>query len=338
MLRQIKQFYRGKTLRGSLKGLAWRLWYRLIARNRYRISTSVSLSILIHTLFVMGYFSLSALEPASDPPIREITFVDLTEEENKPEVIKQRESRPVNPRIAQNEPQEPEVVKSAASAPLALGSDRIFLDSPRKQAPINVKQFEPVAEVSLAKDKISVSPAIGIKKDDKVSKPQALDLGSSRERSPALASQTTGAVSIDPGNKPTIDLKPGRISAGSGEAVTGDFKTAPPQPVEKELLLEKQETQTVITGVLANREILKKVVPPFPKWAKMQGVSAAISLRFTVMENGTVKENVIIERTSGSLQWDQIVISALKNWQFAPLPKQGVREDQTGVITFKFVI
>jgi TonB family protein len=56
------------------------------------------------------------------------------------------------------------------------------------------------------------------------------------------------------------------------------------------------------------------------------------------MENGTVKENVIIERTSGSLQWDQMVIAALKNWEFVALPGKGLRQDQTGVITFQFVI
>ena len=110
------------------------------------------------------------------------------------------------------------------------------------------------------------------------------------------------------------------------------------EPKKEENLLKPKETQTIITGALANRKVLKRVIPPFPRWAKIQGVGATISLRFTVMENGTVKENVIIERTSGSLQWDQMVISALKKWQFVPLKSGGLRQDQTGVITFQFVI
>ena len=83
---------------------------------------------------------------------------------------------------------------------------------------------------------------------------------------------------------------------------------------------------------------MDKVIPQFPYWAKNKGVGATISLRFTVMQNGVVKETVIVERTSGSLQWDQMVISALKKWTFVPLKSGGLRQDQTGVITFQFVI
>ena len=120
--------------------------------------------------------------------------------------------------------------------------------------------------------------------------------------------------------------------------MASDFGTAPPEQKKDTPELKPQETQTIITGVLANRKILKKVIPPFPRWAKMQGISATISLNFTVMENGVVKENVIVNRTSGSLQWDKIVIAALKNWQFVPLDNKGIREDQSGVITFQFIL
>ena len=56
------------------------------------------------------------------------------------------------------------------------------------------------------------------------------------------------------------------------------------------------------------------------------------------MENGNVKENVIVERTSGSSDWDQLVIQSLKKWKFIALNNSGIRNDQTGVITFQFVI
>lgn len=325
-----------------LKGLVIHFWDQLIAETRYRISGSLSFSVIIHFLLLLGYFSLSALDQPAAPPIREISFIDLTEVENKPEgVIKQRESEPSpQTRIVRLQPQEKtDVAKPSSSAPLALGNDKIFLDSPRKQAPINMKQLEPIADnVNQINEVLNVSPAIGIKKDDMTAKPQALDLGNNSEVLIASASQTQSALAFNQTGKSQIDLEPGRIATGSVEAVTGDYSAAPPEPKEKESLLKRRETQTVITGVLANREILKKIIPPFPRWAKMQGVGATISLRFTVMENGSVKENVIIERTSGSLQWDQMVIAALKNWQFVALPQKGIREDQTGVITFKFEI
>jgi len=326
----------------ALKVFILRYWYQLIAEARYRISGSLSFSIIIHIIFFLGYFSLSALDQPVEPPIREISFIDLTEVEKKPEeVIKKKEPQsPPKLRIAKTKPQEqPNIVKSASAAPLALGNDKIFLDSPRKQAPISMEQFEPAADnVNQINEVLSVSEAIGVKKDDRISKPQALDLGNNSEVLIASTSQTQGALAFDPSAKPQINLAQGRVASESVKAVTGNYNAPPPQPKEKESLLKPRETQTVITGVLANREILKKVVPPFPRWAKIQGVGATISLRFTVMENGSVKENVIIERTSGSLQWDQMVIAALKNWQFVALPHKGVREDQTGVITFKFEI
>ena len=116
------------------------------------------------------------------------------------------------------------------------------------------------------------------------------------------------------------------------------------QPEEFSYLIKElkslipKETQTIITGDLANREIVEKVIPQFPYWAKTKGVGATIALRFTVMQNGIVKETVIVEKTSGSLQWDQMVISALKKWKFVPITSGGLRQDQTGVITFQFVI
>ena len=102
--------------------------------------------------------------------------------------------------------------------------------------------------------------------------------------------------------------------------------------------MKPKKTQTYITGPLANREIIDKTVPSFPLWAKAQGVGASISLRFTVMENGTVKENIIVERTSGSSEWDQLVVQSLKKWKFAALDQSDIRHDQTGMITFQFVI
>ena len=146
------------------------------------------------------------------------------------------------------------------------------------------------------------------------------------------------AVTFGKSGKPQIDLNPSSKGAVSTGAVSNNFAPSKPKPEKTKPELKPKETQTIITGALANREILEKVIPQFPYWARTKGVGATISLRFTVMENGIVKETVIVERTSGSLQWDQMVISALKQWKFVPLKSGGLRQDQSGVITFQFVI
>ncbi len=320
-------------------------WKKLVMESRYRLSSSLSLSLVIHFFALLVYLGLGVLDQPAEPPIREIKFIDMTEVEKPPEeTIKKRQPAPIlPPSIAENVPsqqeqQSPQLTPQSSNAPIVLGNDRIFLDAPREQAPINMKQYEPVAPgADDGKNVLAVSPAIGIKNDDKTSKPASIELGSNRDLLAASGSQSQGAVSFGQSGKPQIDLQAGKNNA---PVIASPQNIGPSTPARKkeEPLTKPKETQTIITGALANREIVKKIIPPFPPWAKRQGVGATIALRFTVMENGTVKENVIIERTSGSSQWDQMVIAALKNWKFAALTTSGIRQDQTGVITFQFVI
>ena len=320
-----------------------RTWKNLVLEAQYRLSSSFSFSAIIHVFLILGYLGLGALDQPSEPPIREITFIDMNEiKEEPPEVITQKTAPPVVRKELPPPPPEEEqtpanAAQGQASPTLALGKDRIFLDSPRKQAPINVNEYEPVAgNVNQPNDMLNVSPAIGIKKDDKTSKPAALDLGKESDMLLASAGQSQ-AVSFGQSGKSQIDLQPGQRIA-TGGAVNQNIAPARPKPAKTEPELKPKETQTIITGDLANREIVDRVIPQFPYWAKSKGVGATISLRFTVMQDGVVKETVIVERTSGSLQWDQMVISALKKWKFVPMKSGGLRQDQTGVITFQFVI
>ena len=98
----------------------------------------------------------------------------------------------------------------------------------------------------------------------------------------------------------------------------------------------KKKTLFEIVGPLANREIIHKVVPKYPEWAKRQGVDAAVSLHFVVLSNGNVKRNIYVERTSGYSKLDRLVIDALSTWVFAALEKKFYGKEQWGVITFYF--
>ena len=319
-------------------------WRKLVLEAQYRLSSSISFSAIVHLFLILGYLGLGALDQPSEPPIREITFIDLNEIKEQPEEVITKKVRPpiVKRDVPPPPPEEQQVPPNAGqqqtTPSLALGKDRIFLDSPRKQAPINVQDYEPVAgNVSQPKDVIGVSPAIGIKKDDRTTKPAVLDLGKESDMLASASPSQGGAVSFGQAGKSQIDLSAsqGHVSTGS---VSNQIVPSKPKPIKTEPSLKPKETQTIITGDLANRAIVDKVIPQFPYWAKNKGVGATISLRFTVLQNGVVKETVIVERTSGSLQWDQMVISALKKWTFVQLKSGGLRQDQTGVITFQFVI
>lgn len=321
------------------------VWKKLVQQTQYRLSGSISISVIAHVFVLLSYLGMGAIDKSTEPPIQEITFIDMNEIEEEPEeVIIKKEQPP----IMQNEiiPPPPEEEAEPSYAPqeqttpkINLGNERLFLDTERKQAPINVREYEPVAgDMNQPKNAINLSPAIGIKKDNRMSKSKALDLG---KQSDMVMPQSVGpaeAVSLGPSSKPQIDLNPSRSAISSSSPVSNNIQPSKPKPIQAKPDLKPKETQTTITGALANREILSKEIPRFPYWAIQKGVGATISLRFTVMENGQVKETVIVERTSGSLQWDQMVISALKKWKFAPLKSAGLRQDQSGVITFQFVI
>lgn len=310
----------------------------------YRLSTSVSISLITHFTVILIYWGLGTLDQPVEPPIREIRFIDLNEIENKPEenIINNQTVPIIPPQLTENLPPEPnpDITQQPPASAINLGNDRIFLDAPRTQAPINMQQYEPVASnVNQPEDVLQVSPAIGVKDDSRVSKPAALDLGNRPDVPPAASRQSPGAVAFNPNSKPQIDLQSSPSTTPPATAYNyGDMRPSNPEPKKEEPAIKPRETRTIITGALANRKIVKKEIPPFPEWAKRQGVGASIALRFTVMENGVVKETVIVERTSGSVEWDQMVIAALKNWKFVALPLSGMRLDQSGVITFQFVL
>lgn len=329
---------------GGFKGFLARCWQKLVLETRYRLSSSLTFSLMLHILMISSYFALSSLERPVEPPIREINFVDLTEVvPEPPRVQPKKEKRFVyTPKIVPDRPPESPQIQSniskQKSAPIVLGNDRIFLDKQRKQAPINLTKMEPVAgNINQPNEMLKVSQAIGVKKDERLSKPSPMDLNANNKSLLAGMSQQQGAVSFDRSGKAEIDLQHTQRGVPVSGAAT-DLNPSHPEPKKSQAQLEIKETQTIITGDLANRNIIKKTIPPFPLWAKRQGVGATIALRFTVMENGMVKENVIVERTSGSREWDKMVINALKEWKFVALQKTGIRKDQSGVVTFQFLI
>jgi len=97
-------------------------------------------------------------------------------------------------------------------------------------------------------------------------------------------------------------------------------------------------TNFSVAGPISQREIIRKLVPKYPKWALDRRVSGTVIVRVWVQPSGQVKGAPTVESSSGYPDLDQVVVDALRGWEFAPLGP-GVRsEDQWGLITFKFVL
>jgi TonB family protein len=91
-----------------------------------------------------------------------------------------------------------------------------------------------------------------------------------------------------------------------------------------------------IRGPLANRPILRKVIPQIPEKFKKSGLFTSVSLRFEVISTGEVKKSIEIVQTSGYPELDKQAEDALVQWKFAPLKEYGTV--QWGIITFNFKV
>jgi TonB family protein len=101
-------------------------------------------------------------------------------------------------------------------------------------------------------------------------------------------------------------------------------KKAPPEkPLEENLLLG-------IQGPLAFRKILEKPQPPHVKVR----VEAEIELTLWVLPDGRVDR--VIPSVKGDAELERIAIQYLKQWRFAPLPRERPQVEQWGTIPIKF--
>ena len=90
-----------------------------------------------------------------------------------------------------------------------------------------------------------------------------------------------------------------------------------------------------IIGPVADRAILRHETPAYPEWAKRDAVEGVVTLSFVVRADGTVKENVLVQKTAGFQDFDENARAALLAWRFEPL-HGGRTGEQWGTITFRY--
>lgn len=90
-----------------------------------------------------------------------------------------------------------------------------------------------------------------------------------------------------------------------------------------------------LLGPVADRPVLFHSLPVYPDWAKREAVESSVTLYFVVRPNGSVKENIMVQRTAGYGDFDESARTALRAWRFEPL-KGGRTGEQWGTITFHF--
>ena len=88
-------------------------------------------------------------------------------------------------------------------------------------------------------------------------------------------------------------------------------------------------------GPVADRPVLSYVRPVYPEWAKRDAVEGSVTLYFIVRPDGSIKENILVQKTAGFEDFDENARTALRAWRFQPLTG-GRTGEQWGTITFRF--
>lgn len=131
----------------------------------------------------------------------------------------------------------------------------------------------------------------------------------------------------------TISDKP--MIRGGGRQALAPTAPAAAAAVEPAEAAGKKKGGMEISGPLAGRKLVSAQMPAYPEWARAKGVEADVLIRFFVNAEGAVLDRMLIERTSGYKELDDVCMEALKKLVFVPLPT-GQTEDQWGIITFRF--
>lgn len=89
-----------------------------------------------------------------------------------------------------------------------------------------------------------------------------------------------------------------------------------------------------LEGPLARRPLVKAPLPPYPDWAKEAGIEGDVTIRFSVLADGSVRPDILVKKTLDP-RFDSVVVTTIKQWRFAPLGA-GKKGEQWGLITFHF--
>lgn len=142
------------------------------------------------------------------------------------------------------------------------------------------------------------------------------------------------------GSAPSLSLSRG---GGTGQApalavASGAF-TVPPAASDAaggtDTGARRSIAGAMLAGPIADRPVLAMVSPVYPDWAKREGAEGTVTLYFIVRPDGTVKENVLVQKTAGFQDFDESAQVALRRWRFEPL-HGGRTGEQWGTITFHF--
>ena len=242
----------------------------------------------------------------------------------------------------------------AAAAPVAVETPPT-VEKPTEVARNPVEktvQFKRAAKPAVAKPQPQKSQVLQDRLQER--------LASLRQKTPALPQTVATAnarprlsrpTTSPPIQSDTVDLKRGQAVKPKPMALTRQstkpaprlqLASAPERKLEAAITEDTAPRVRDIAGAellgpVADRALVSHRVPRYPSAAMSEAREGSVTLRFIVLATGVLKENILVERTSGHADLDAEARAALREWRFEELPRGSVGE-QWGLITFHFKI
>lgn len=163
-----------------------------------------------------------------------------------------------------------------------------------------------------------------------------------------------GAGAVQGGRKTILDYGSG---GGSGGGLSGRRGRLAEAPANRDIVASSSNTAArneaviatpeakldgaqgvgmSISGQIAGRKILHSVPAEYSERARRQGWEGVVAVRFTVLPDGRVKDNVFLDQTSVHRDLNQAALAAIRQFRFAPLGADQSNVEQWGVITIVF--
>jgi TonB family protein len=296
-------------------------------RERRRTSWSMTTSMVVHSILLLVL--ATARTPESKlPGITEIMMIepgDLAAPASSSPAAPAPSTTPGTTRANATEERFARADNQAALEPAP--QSRTAMEDRIASRLASLQQTEPLAVAGTGTGSIpsaALGPATAVTGTGTGGKALSLTRGGSGGTGPAL--------SLTRGTSPGTGLGPATVSTG---IPTEGAASAPAKGGES--TARRSLAGATLMGPIADRPVLTSATPVYPDWAKRDAVEGSVTLYFVVRPDGSVKENVLVQKTAGFEEFDENARSAIKAWKFQPLTG-GRTGEQWGTITFHFRI
>jgi TonB family protein len=289
-----------------------------------RTKWTMTVSAVVHAVLMAGL--VFAPHKSEQPPITEVTLIDPADPGTAgPAQEAAAPKGTTEPGVAKTEPRDLHFQREQRDADRSLAREQS--DALQDQLNSRLAALQRPAE----------TPTLGVA----VGAPASV-WGNSPATISAKGTGGTAPVALNRGGTggPPLDLARGGVGNTPVPAVVTTGPSAAQSAVEEpakggDATAHRTLAGAQLLGPIADRPILTYAKPMYPDWAKREAVEGSVTLYFIVRADGTVKENILVQKTAGFEDFDESARMALRSWRFEPL-RGGRTGEQWGTITFHF--